>query len=119
MSGASYLFVLNSDRDVTELPEEIREKTDYHFRKLTTEHMTKLILLQKMKMDDKVKQYSPIFICWDSDVELDDFQEDLHPKLFNIIKYTSGSYGIFHRYISELTETDRSLIKEQKNYNNK
>lgn len=112
-----YLFLLNRNRVLDELPVEIREKTDYHVRRLTDEHVTKLILLQKM--ENSVQRSSVIFLCWDTDAELDDYGEELHPKLFSILKYTADTYRIFHKKIEDLTDTDIKLIKEQKNYNNK
>jgi hypothetical protein len=113
---ASYIFLLNPNRNIEELPDEIREKPDYHFRTLTNEHIMKLFLLQNMK--NGLHTYSPVFLCWDDDIDLDDMQGHIHAKLFSILKYTSDKYGIFHRRIKDMTEMDRKLIKEQKNYKN-
>lgn len=110
----SYLFIVDSSVPITDLPEYIQSQTDYIFRTLTDEHITKILLLQKMKSATATP--TPIFICWDASIELDDLRESIHPKLYAILRYTADSYGIFHRKIEELTATDIECLREQKKY---
>ena len=112
----SYLFIVDSTVPLSELPKPIQEKPDYIFHTLSDEHITKLILLQKMKMNSNVNVQTPIFLCWHESRELDDLKDKIHPKLYAILQYTADTYGIIHRRIDELTDVDWRLISEQKKY---
>jgi hypothetical protein len=71
----------------------------YSFKELTNEHLTKLILLQKINIASN--RQTQIYIHLDSEIEIDDFREKLHPKLFNILKYTIQDFNIFINKIDE------------------
>jgi hypothetical protein len=72
---------------------------EYSFNSLTDEHLTKLLLLQKI--NKTANRTTIINIYLDQDIDIDDFQYKLHPKLFNILKYQSYDYGIFIKKIAE------------------
>jgi hypothetical protein len=65
---------------------------NFCFTKLTNEHLTKLILMQKI--NKSVNRNTRIIINLHTDIELDDFSDTLHPKIINILKYTSEDYNI-------------------------
>ena len=111
-----YLFLVDSADRISELPDVIREQSDYIFQTLTDEHIMKLVFLQKMKTAPGIKEPTPIFTCWHDSIELDDLQETIHPKLYAMLKYSPLSYGIVHKRICELTTDDFERIKEQKKY---
>jgi hypothetical protein len=72
---------------------------EYSFTKLTDEHLTKLLLLQKI--NKTANRQTIINIYLDDDIDIDDFEYSLHPKLFTIIKYHSINYGIFIKKIDK------------------
>jgi hypothetical protein len=72
---------------------------EYSFTTLTNEHLTKLLLLQKI--NKSANRITIITIYLDDDIDIDDFQDKLHPKLFTILKYHSINYGIFIKKINE------------------
>jgi hypothetical protein len=72
---------------------------EYSFPKLTDEHLTKLLLLQKI--NKTANRQTIINIYLDDDIDIDDFEYSLHPKLFTIIKYHSINYGIFIKKIDK------------------
>jgi len=72
---------------------------DFSFTTLTNEHFTKLLLLQKI--NKTASRYTIIHIYLDYDIDIDDFENKLHPKLFTILKYHSENYGIFIKKITE------------------
>jgi hypothetical protein len=70
---------------VSQLIQKYGEK--YSFKELTDEHITKLILLQKINKHSN--RDTQINIWLDEEFELDDFKDKLNPKLFQILKYTA------------------------------
>jgi hypothetical protein len=66
---------------------------EYSFTKLTNEHLTKLLLLQKI--NKTANRYTIINIILEEDIDIDDLKNDLHPKLYTILKYHLNDYGIF------------------------
>ncbi len=72
---------------------------EYSFTKLTNEHFTKLLLLQKI--NKTANRYTTIHIILDNYIDIDDFEKDLHPKLFTILKYHLNDYGIFIKRLYE------------------
>ena len=72
---------------------------EYSFTKLTDEHFTKLLLLQKI--NKTANRYTIIHLILDNDVDIDDLEKDLHPKLGTILKYHLNDYGIFIKKLEE------------------
>jgi hypothetical protein len=70
----------------------------YSFNTLTDEHITKLILLQKI--NKKINRNTRILIYLHPDLDIDDFEYILHPKLFMILKYHYNDYNIFINKLS-------------------
>lgn len=72
------------------------------FPTLDDNHLLQLIFLQKIKLH--TCRLSSLFIILD-DLDLDDFT--LHPKLYNILKYTAPeSYNIHLVYLDDSSTTD-------------
>lgn len=71
----------------------------FSFKELTDEHLTKLILLQK------INKYSlrdtHIYIHLDREIDIEDFENKLHPKLYQILKYTIEDYDIYIKKIND------------------
>tara|TARA_B100000575_G_scaffold294610_1_gene312168 strand:+ start:8385 stop:8711 length:327 start_codon:yes stop_codon:yes gene_type:complete len=59
------------------------------FTTLTDEHVLRLLLLQKIKLNKGIQDTIKIYL---DDLELEEF--DLNPKLFNILKYSADQYNI-------------------------
>jgi hypothetical protein len=72
---------------------------EYSFTTLTDEHLTKLLLLQKI--NKSANRHTIITIYLDNEIDIDDFENKLHPKLFTILKYHSIDYGILIKKINE------------------
>lgn len=90
----TYSIYIYSPDNITE---EVKNNIDkfgknFCFTKLTDEHMTKLILMQKI--NKSVNRETHVTINLHNDIELDDFSDTLHPKILNILKYTSEDYNI-------------------------
>jgi hypothetical protein len=81
--GTSYNIYIYSSSSLND--DNVQRKIEkygkeYSFTKLTNEHFTKLLLLQKI--NKKANRYTIINIILEEDMDIDDFENDLHPKLF-------------------------------------
>ena len=90
----SYTIYVYPPDDITDTVKKNIERfgKNYCFTKLTNEHMTKLFLLQKI--NKSINRNTKIYIYLHPAIDLDDYNESLHPKILNILKYTPEVYNI-------------------------
>jgi hypothetical protein len=90
----SYTIYVYPPDDITDTVKKNIERfgKNYCFTKLTNNHMTKLFLLQKI--NKSINRNTKIYIYLHPAIDLDDYNESLHPKILNILKYTPEVYNI-------------------------
>ena len=95
------------------ITERIKWKSLFHskliFSTLTDEHVIRLLLLQKIKLNKDISDTIKIYL---DDLELEEF--NLNSKLFNILKYKADQYNI--KIIDINIQIDKDEISD---YNNR